>query len=384
MEWWSAVALVDEILSSFGACNSGDRLRDSLESFADRVRQNELGDHPDSMAIFAGQSPRRWHTLLLAALANGAEALALALLDVGADPGARHVRQCPPTRRVDYSRTPLAAACAGAPGVVPALLRAGADPNLGEAARPPLHIAVQHGHVGAVRALLAAGADPLALDGLGRTAAVRDLTPLDPACLEEIRAAAAPLLAARKGASVRTRSQRGKGERDGLRVLLKQALAEDGLYLMLFRKGSASELASALASTLGTDADGRAHERWISETEYRYYGVVEMKGQPWAIALMEAGKRIDKERTLMLAKELSRSAEVVVLFGDQVHAFDDGDGRETITRFRGVDEGVRWFAEQGIVVPLMGFSPDGFSVGVDVYGVKKADIADAWIVWDRG
>lgn len=136
--------------------------------------------------------------------------------------------------------------------------------------RPPLHIAVHSGHLGAVRALLAAGADPLALDGVGRTAVVCDLAPLDPACLKEIRNAAAPLLAARKGASVRARPQRGKGERDGLRILLKQALAKDGLYPMLLRKGSASELASALASTLGTDADGRAHERWISETEHRY------------------------------------------------------------------------------------------------------------------
>lgn len=111
---------------------------------------------------------------------------------------------------------------------------------------------------------------------------------------------------------------------------------------------------------------------------------MELKGQPWAVALMEVGKRIDKARTLMLANELSPSAEVVVLFGDQVHTFDHGDGRETITRFRGVDEGVRWFAERGIVVPLMGFSPDGFSAGVDVYSMKKSDIADAWIVWDGG
>lgn len=41
-------------------------------------------------------------------------------------------------------------------------------------------------------------------------------------------------------------------------------------------------------------------------------------------------------------------------------------------------------AERGIVVPLMGFTPGGVSVGVDVYCMKKADIADAWIVWDGG
>jgi len=164
---------------------------------------------------------------------------------------------------------------------------------------------------------------------------------------------------------------------------LKRAFAEDGLCLALFREGSASELASELALALGTDPEGRAHERWVAETGDHYYGVLRLKGQPWAIALMEVGKRFSTAPAFMLAAKVAAGAEVVALFGDQGHIFARGDGTQTVTRFRGVDEGVNWFAERGIVMPLMDFAPDGFCVGIDVYGVKKADIEDAWIVWDR-
>jgi uncharacterized protein len=119
---------------------------------ADRVRELLAADP----FLAAARSPDGFTALHYPAFFGGTEAAetAQALIDEGADPGARSDNE--------FWVLPLHSAAAGAHGdVVEVLLAAGAQPDpLQRHGWTPLHAAAQNGDRRSLEALLAAGADP--------------------------------------------------------------------------------------------------------------------------------------------------------------------------------------------------------------------------------
>lgn len=370
-----------------------------MNALAQAVRAGGLGAHPDTIQLH----PNGWTTLLGHAIDQGAGELADALLDVGADPDIDAVVGFVPdsalTRRQFETRISdrtLVEACLRCPDIVGRLLASGAPPNHKDDERPPLHNAVRRGRADVVRLLLEAGADPLAVDDLGVTAiAVVDGSPMDPECYRLVAEASAPLLAKRKGASVR--AVRGKKDYAGLESMLDRALGGDGTFFALFRRGSAADLANAMADVLGGGLEGDAHKRWVAETDRSYYGVLELRDRPCAVALLEHDTRVDDTAGVALARAVSQQGEVVTLLGTEAKVYRDGSVVETHTWSPSggnpshaalrreekelIQECVAWCKARDIFMPPMYFASDGAHVGVEVEGVKKADIRDAWIVW---
>lgn len=373
------------------ARNAEARVR--LNALAVRVRAGELGGPPDSFPLYAGS----WATLLVGAIGRGSVSLASALLDVGANPNARHVNDFDTEDpRFVLSDSPLSDAVRACPGVVQRLLELGADPNPNDGTELPLHCAVRAGNADMVRLLLAAGADPLALDEAGRGVLNATRGRVDAECEELIRAAALPRLQTRRGASVRVR--RGAAPHTGLERWLRSAMTEDDAFLILFRRGDAASLASALSRTVGGGSEGGAHKRWIPETGAHYYGVIGFRDREWAVALIEHWRRFDANRGIYLAEALSQESELIVLLGATAFRYQHGHVVEQRSWWPGAVQQastnleaeerelaracIAWCENLGLVVPRMSFASDGFCVGVDVEGIKKADIDDAWIVWD--
>ncbi len=114
--------------------------------FAFPARGEASRERPSQAVDADGMTPLHW-----AAYADDVDT-ALALLETGADPGARN----------RYGVTPLSlAALNGNASLIEALLEAGADPNtITREGETVLMIAARTGRTDAVRALLAAGADP--------------------------------------------------------------------------------------------------------------------------------------------------------------------------------------------------------------------------------
>jgi uncharacterized protein len=130
---------------------------------ADRVRAMLAADP----TLAAARSPDGFTALHYPAFFGGDEAAetALALINEGADPGARSENE--------FWVLPLHSAAAGAHGdVVEVLLAAGAQPDpLQRHGWTPLHAAAQNGDVRSLEALLAAGADPDLRNDEGQSAA---------------------------------------------------------------------------------------------------------------------------------------------------------------------------------------------------------------------
>ncbi|MEZ4327745.1 MAG: ankyrin repeat domain-containing protein [Polyangiales bacterium] len=290
----------------------------------------------------------------------------------------------------------LSEACRRCPSIVSRLLALGADPNPNGEPKPPLHYAVIFGNTEVVRLLLAAGADPLAKDELGLTATtVVGCATYDPECVRLVEEAAAPLLAKRKGASVR--AVRGKKGYAGLESMLDRALGGDGTFFVMLRRGSAAELARAMSEALGGRLERDAHRRWIAETEQTYYAVVELRDKPWALALLEHDTRVSDVAGVVLARSVSQAGEVVTLFGTETKVYRGGTvvqthqpslsgGNPSHAELRReerlvIQDCIEWCQDREIFIPPMYFAADGVHVGVDVEGVKKSDIVDAWIVW---
>jgi ankyrin repeat protein len=129
---------------------------------ADRVRELLAGD----AALARTQSPDGFTALHLPAFFGGpgtAEA-AQALIDVGADVGARSSNS--------FWVLPLhSAASGGHADIVELLLAAGAEPDPRQRhGWTPLHAAAQNGDLRSLEALLAAGADPTLQNDDGRSA----------------------------------------------------------------------------------------------------------------------------------------------------------------------------------------------------------------------
>ncbi len=221
---------------------------------------------------------------------------------------------------------------------------------------------------------------------------------MDPECYRLVEEAAAPLLAKRKGASVR--AIRGKAGYGGLEALLDRALGGDATFFALFRRGSAADLAKQMAEELGGGLEGGAHKRRVAETGAPYYAVIELRGKPWAIALLEHDTRVHDAAGVSLALGVSRSGEVVTLRGSEAKVYRDGSLAETHTwsppggnpsyeelrseELELIRECVEWCKAREIFMPAMYFAGDGAHVGLEVEGVKKTDITDAWIVWKPG
>lgn len=393
------------------ARNAEARVR--LNALAVRVRAGELGVHPDQPSASVPATSldgyasldwaTNWSTLLSRALSLDARDLVLALLETGADPHATCCGECPPPQRSSYDQPPLMTALADSPTSVALLLARGADPNGGNDSRPPLTEAVWNGDAESVRLLLQAGADPLALTSLGHTALVPPGSePLDAECVRLVRAAMAPLLKARKGASVR--AKRGAPGHAGLREMVKAAHYEDGSFQALLLRRDAATFAQAMASALGACIEADAHKRWVDEPEGGHYAVVQFKGRPWSVAWLEHAKRFPSGPGLELALTLSQGDEVVALTGPEAHVYRDGalaehhcwapsaseteeeedeDGEVNGYEARIaelVEQFVAWCEAREIFVPSIFFADDGVCAGLRVQGVKKADIVDALLV----